>query len=68
MITSVYRALSVNERINLRSGFDIATAGENGNYNRLVESTKIADAVIAKKISQRVYNIDRFYCSLRTLI
>lgn len=62
--SSFYLALTIHERINYRSGFDIAVAHESGTYNRF--STSIRCGATAKKMSQREYDIDRFYCSLRT--
>lgn len=59
-----YSELSVNERINLRSGFDIAVAQESGTYNRFNKSRNMIK--LNKNCCQNVYNIDRFYCSLRT--
>ena len=61
-----YSELSINERINLRSGFDIATARESGVYNRFAQC--IALKSVNTNACQREYNIDRFYCSLRTLL
>ena len=62
--SSFYLALTIHERINYRSGFDIAVARESGTYNRFAKSIQCDN--LAKKISQREYDIDRFYCSLRT--
>ena len=59
-----YSDLSVNERINLRSGFDIAVARESGTYNRFNRSRSLTN--LNKNCCQIVYNIDRFWCSLRT--
>lgn len=59
-----YSELSVNERINLRSGFDIAVARESGTYNRFNRSRNMTK--LNKNCCQKVYNIDRFWCSLRT--
>ena len=64
MITN-YFSLSLNERINLRSGFDIAVARESGVYNRFA---KCVSMQVNTKACQREYGIDRFYCSLRTLL
>ena len=59
-----YSELSVNERINLRSGFDIAVARESETYNRFNRSRNMTK--LNKNCCQKVYNIDRFWCSLRT--
>lgn len=59
----VYSELTINERINFRSGWDIAVARENGSYNRFAKCIK---SVIPIACCERVYNIDRFYTSLRT--
>ena len=59
-----YLSLSLDERINYRSGWDIAVARESGTYNRFVESATVTGDV--KKCAQKVYDIDRFYISLRT--
>lgn len=64
MITN-YSSLSINEKINLRSGFDVAIARESGVYNRFAECVKLTS--VNTNACQRVYDIDRFYCSLRTL-
>ena len=65
MIQSIsYLDLSINERINLRSGFDIAVARESGTYNRFNRSRNMTK--LNKNCCQIVYNIDRFWCSLRT--
>lgn len=57
MATKYYLELSINERINLRSGFNCAKARISNTYNRLRMSTEVGKC--AKKISQRVYNIDK---------
>lgn len=59
-----YSELSINERINLRSGFDIAVARESGTYNRFNHSRMITE--LNKNCCQNVYDIDRFWCSART--
>lgn len=59
-----YSDLSINERINLRSGFDIAVARESGTYNRFNHCINMTN--LNKNCCQRTYNIDRFWCSLRT--
>lgn len=59
-----YFDLTINERINLRSGWDIAVARESGTYNRLRECTKMKK--LNRNCCQKVYDIDRFYCSSRT--
>ena len=59
-----YLELSVNERINLRSGFDIAVARESGEYNRLNRCINMTN--LNRNCCQKVYDIDRFYISLRT--
>jgi len=61
-----YSSLSINEKINLRSGFDIAVARESGVYNRFAECVGLKK--VNTNICQQEYNIDRFYCSLRTLL
>ena len=61
-----YHSLSVNERINLRSGFDIAVAKESGIYNRFAKCIHLTK--INTNCCQQEYDIDRFYCSLRTLL
>lgn len=59
-----YFDLTINERINLRSGWDIDVAHESKDYNRLKRCTEMKK--INRNCCQKVYNIDRFYCSLRT--
>ena len=59
-----YSELSVNERINLRSGFDIAVARESGDYNRFNKCITMTN--LNRNCCQKVYDIDRFYISLRT--
>lgn len=59
-----YLSLSIDERINYRSGWDIAVAYESGTYNRFVRSATVSSDV--KKCAQKVYDIDRFYISSRT--
>lgn len=61
-----YQELSINERINLRSGFDIAVARESGVYNRFNKCLKMG--ALNKNCCSKVYGIDRFWCSLRTLL
>lgn len=58
-----YKQLTINERINLRSGFDIAIATER-KINRFM--TCISMTELNRNCCQRVYDIDRFYISLRT--
>lgn len=60
-----YLSLSLDERINYRSGWDIAVAYESGTYNRFVRSATVTNDV--KRCAQKVYNIDRFWRSPRTL-
>lgn len=62
--SQAYLSLSIHERINLRSGWDVAVARETGKYNRFVESATFKS--INKNCCQEVYDIDRGYCSLRT--
>lgn len=64
MITS-YNNLTIHEKINLRSGFDIAVARESGKYNRFAECLSFNK--INTNACQKVYNIDRGYYSHRTL-
>lgn len=59
-----YTDLSINERINLRSGFDIAVAHESGKYNRFNKCVKMS--YIIKSCCQQQYDIDRVFVSLRT--
>ena len=59
-----YNELTLNEKINLKSGFDIAVARENGKYNRLKKSMNMTN--INRNCCKRVYSIDRFYISSRT--
>ena len=61
-----YNSLSINEKINLRSGFDVAVAQESGVYNRFAKCVHLQK--INTNCCQRVYDIDRFYCSSRTLL
>lgn len=60
-----YLSLSLDERINYRSGWDIAVAYESGTYNRFVKSATVSGDV--RKCAQQVYDIDRFYISPRTI-
>lgn len=60
-----YLSLSLDERINYRSGWDIAVMYESGKYNRFIESATVSSDV--RKYAQKVYDIDRFYISPRTI-
>ena len=60
-----YKELSINERINLRSGFDVAIAYEKqGKECRIKECASMQH--LNRNCCQEVYNIDRVYVSLRT--
>jgi hypothetical protein len=61
-----YSELSVNERINLRSGFDIAVARESGTYNRFNVSRNMTK--LNKNCCQKVYDIDRCWGSTRSYV
>jgi hypothetical protein len=65
-----YFDLSIHERINLRSGFDIPVAYEGKRDYRGKLITRFADCIdmkyLRKVACSREYNIDRFYISLRT--
>lgn len=58
-----YKQLTINEKINLKSGFDIAVANES-KMTRLMRCMTMTN--INKNCCQKVYDIDRFYISART--
>lgn len=58
-----YSDLTIHERINFRSAWDIAVACESGSYNRL---RSCVGEYIPIACCQQVYDIDRFYRSART--
>ena len=58
-----YKQLTINEKINLKSGFDIAVAHES-KMTRLMHCMTMTN--INKNCCQKVYNIDKFYISART--
>lgn len=58
-----YKQLTINEKINLKSGFDIAVAHES-KMTRLMRCMTMTN--INKNCCQKVYDIDRFYISART--
>ena len=58
-----YKQLTINEKINLKSGFDIAVANES-KMTRLMYCMIMTN--INKNCCQKVYNIDKFYISART--
>lgn len=61
-----YKELSIHERINLRSGFDVPLDSEKrGETSRIEECVSMHN--LNRQCCQEVYNIDRFYWSLRTL-
>ena len=61
-----YKDLSIHERINLRSGFDVAVASEKrGETSRIGKCVSMNN--LNRNCCQEEYDIDRFYVSLRTL-
>ena len=58
-----YKQLTINEKINLKSGFDIAVANES-KMTRLMHCMTMIN--INKNCCQKVYDIDKFYISART--
>lgn len=59
--SAAYRSLSIHQKINVRSGFDVATAYESGENCRYIHSIQIQST----KIGNVVYGIDNFYISPR---
>lgn len=58
-----YKQLTINEKINLKSGFAIAVTYES-KMTRLMRCMAMTN--INKNCCQKVYDIDKFYISLRT--
>ena len=58
-----YKQLTINEKINLKSGFDIAVVYER-KITRLMRCMAMTN--INKNCCQKVYNVDKFYISART--
>lgn len=58
-----YSELTINERINFRSGWDIPVACESGTCNRFSKSIR---SIVPIECCKQVYDIDRFFMSLRT--
>lgn len=58
-----YSELTINERINFRSGWDIPVACESGTCNRFRRCVK---SLVPTNCVKEVYNIDRFFRSMRT--
>lgn len=58
-----YKQLTINEKINLKSCFDIAVACESKRTRLMCCITMIN---INKNCCQKVYDIDKFYISART--
>lgn len=65
-----YFDLSIHERINLRSGFDIPIAEEGKRHYNGKLITRFAYCIDMKGLSRKIclkeYNIDRCYISFRT--
>lgn len=59
MITTAYRSLSINERINLRSGFCVSLDDETKGRTNLQVSSNIQSSIVAKRISQKEYDLHR---------
>lgn len=59
--TATYRSMSIHQKINVRSGFDVATACESGKHCRYAISIRVQSL----GIGHRVYSIDDFYISPR---
>ncbi len=62
--TVSYNQLTIHERINLRSGFDVAITREMNKETCRIK--QCANSQINRNGCQREYDIDRFYSSSRT--
>ena len=60
-----YNDLTINERINYRSGWDVAVAYEGGNRTRFAKCQNVV--LRNKNCCQEDYGLDRFKFSMRTL-